>query len=43
MDAFVVAQWVLRIVLAAVFVAMGALHFVPRVQRGMAAMIPPGL
>ena len=43
MDAFVVAQWVLRILLAVVFVAMGALHFVPRVRRGMEAMIPPGL
>ncbi len=43
MDPFLVAQWVLRIVLAVVFVAMGALHFVPRVQRGMESMIPPGM
>ena len=43
MDPFLVAQWVLRIVLAVVFVAMGALHFVPRVQRSMGVMIPPGM
>lgn len=34
---------VLRIVLAVMFVGMGALHFVPSVARGMAAMIPPAL
>lgn len=43
MDPFLVVQWVLRIVLAVLFVAMGALHFVPKVQRGMGAMIPPGI
>ncbi|GAA2171888.1 hypothetical protein GCM10009846_07630 [Agrococcus versicolor] len=43
MDAFLVAQWVLRVVLAIVFVAMGVLHFVPRVQRGMQAMVPPAM
>jgi uncharacterized membrane protein len=37
------AQLVLRIVLAAVFVFMGVTHFVPRVARGMRAMIPPAL
>jgi len=38
-----VAQVVLRILLAAVFAFMGVTHFVPRVRRGMRAMIPPGL
>ena len=33
----------LRIVLAAVFAFMGVTHFVPRVRRGMQAMIPPAL
>jgi uncharacterized membrane protein len=37
------AQLVLRILLAAVFVFMGVTHFVPRVARGMRAMIPPAL
>lgn len=36
-----VAQFVLRLLLAAVFVGMGILHFVPAPQRTMAAMIPP--
>jgi uncharacterized membrane protein len=36
-----IAALVLRIVLAVVFVGMGVGHFVPRVTRGMAAMIPP--
>ena len=37
------AQLVLRILLAAVFLFMGVSHFVPRVRRGMQAMIPPAL
>lgn len=37
------AQLVLRILLASVFVFMGVTHFVPRVARGMRAMIPPAL
>jgi len=32
-----------RIVTAVVFIAMGALHFVPTAIRGMAAIIPPGM
>jgi len=36
-----VAQWVIGIVLAAVFLFMGVLHFIPGPGRGMAAMIPP--
>lgn len=36
-------QLVLVVALAVIFVAMGALHFVPSAARGMAAMIPPGL
>ncbi|MGC5078220.1 DoxX family membrane protein [Agrococcus sp. DT81.2] len=43
MDAFAIAQLVLRIILAFVFVGMGAAHFVPRVRRTMAAMIPASL
>jgi uncharacterized membrane protein len=31
----------LRILLAGVFAFMGVTHFVPRVRRGMRAMIPP--
>ncbi len=34
-------QLVLVVALAVIFVAMGALHFVPSAARGMAAMIPP--
>jgi len=33
----------LRIVLAAVFIGMGVLHFLPGPARGMAAIIPPSL
>ena len=43
MDAFAIAQLVLRIILAVIFVGMGATHFVPRVRRTMGAMIPAGL
>lgn len=32
-----------RVATAVVFVAMGALHVVPPIARGMAAMIPPRL
>lgn len=38
-----VAALVLRILLALVFIGMGITHFLPRVQRTMAAMIPPPL
>ena len=38
-----VAQFVLRLLLAAVFVGMGISHFVPAPQKTMAAMIPPPL
>lgn len=40
MDAVVVAQLVLRILLAAVFALMGVLHFVPATARGMRATVP---
>jgi uncharacterized membrane protein len=43
MDAFALAQLVLRIILALVFVGMGITHFVPRVRRAMEAMVPAGL
>jgi uncharacterized membrane protein len=42
-DVFTVVQWVIRGVLALLFVTMGITHFVPSVVRGMAAMIPPRL
>ena len=42
-DPWMIAQWVLRIALAAVFAFMGVSHFLPRVARTMAAMIPPSL
>ena len=38
-----IAQWVLRIALAAVFLVMGVNHFIPALARGMAAMVPPAL
>ena len=37
------AQWILRGILAALFVFMGVTHFVPGVAKGMAAMIPAAL
>ena len=43
MDAGGVLQWVIRAVLAAVFLFMGITHFVPGPARGMAAMIPAAL
>lgn len=36
-------QFILRAVLAVVFVGAGITHFLPNVQRTMAAMIPPRL
>jgi uncharacterized membrane protein len=38
-----IAQWVVRAVLAVIFLVMGVLHFVPGPARGMAAIIPPAL
>ncbi len=38
-----VAQLVIRILLAGVFLFMGANHFLPKARRGMRAMIPPAL
>lgn len=43
MDPFAIAQLVLRIILAVVFIVMGVTHFLPRVRRTMAAMIPASL
>ncbi|WP_430592479.1 DoxX family protein [Humidisolicoccus flavus] len=43
MDPFEVTQWVVRILLAVAFTFMGVLHFVPKVQRAMASMVPPNL
>ena len=36
-------QIALRFILAVLFFGAGVTHFIPRVQRTMAAMIPPGL
>jgi uncharacterized membrane protein len=36
-------QFVLRVLLAVVFIGAGASHFLPSVQRTMAAIIPPRL
>lgn len=36
-------QVILRVTLAAVFAVMGVLHFVPKIARGMRAMIPAPL
>ncbi|TFC08027.1 DoxX family protein [Cryobacterium mannosilyticum] len=36
-------QFVLRLLLAVVFIGAGVTHFLPSVQRTMAAMIPPRL
>jgi len=41
MDAVTIVVWVLRGIVALVFVGMGINHFVPRSARGMARMIPP--
>lgn len=38
-----IAQWVIRIGLAAAFLFMGVNHFVPASARAMSAMIPPAL
>ncbi|MEX1078752.1 MAG: DoxX family protein [Homoserinimonas sp.] len=38
---FDIIQFVLRLTLAAAFVFMGVTHFLPAVQRTMAAMVPP--
>jgi uncharacterized membrane protein len=38
-----VLQVVLRVLIALVFVGMGANHFRPSAGRGMAAMVPPSL
>ena len=38
-----ITAWILRGVVAVVFVGMGINHFRPRAARGMARMIPPGM
>lgn len=43
MTPFEIVQLVLRILLALIFIGMGANHFRPGPGRGMAAMIPPAL
>ncbi|HEU0206626.1 MAG TPA: hypothetical protein VFQ74_08040 [Pseudolysinimonas sp.] len=42
-EAVQLAQLALRILLAGLFAFMGVTHFVPKVRRGMQAMIPPAL
>ena len=41
MDAVTIAAWVLRGIIAIVFIGMGVTHFRPRAARGMARIIPP--
>lgn len=41
MDSVTIVSWVLRGIVAVIFVGMGINHFVPRSARGMARMIPP--
>ena len=41
MSAFEIVQWVLRAIIAVVFIVMGVNHFRPTTARGMAAMVPP--
>ncbi|HEY4268949.1 MAG TPA: DoxX family membrane protein [Galbitalea sp.] len=43
MDAAVITAWILRGIVAIIFIGMGVNHFRPRAARGMARMIPPGL
>jgi uncharacterized membrane protein len=43
MESMDIAQLVLRIVLAVVFIGMGVLHFLPAPARAMRAMIPPAM
>jgi uncharacterized membrane protein len=38
-----IAQWVIRIALAAVFLVMGINHFLPATAKAMSAMVPPPL
>jgi uncharacterized membrane protein len=41
MDAAAIVAWVLRGIVAIIFVGMGINHFRPRAARGMARIIPP--
>jgi uncharacterized membrane protein len=43
MEVMDIAQWVIRIALAAVFLVMGVNHFRPSTARAMSAMVPPAL
>lgn len=43
MTPFEIVQLILRLLLAIIFIGMGANHFRPGPGRGMAAMIPPTL
>lgn len=43
MDATRITAWILRGIVAAIFIGMGVNHFRPRAARGMARMIPPRL
>jgi uncharacterized membrane protein len=40
-DVATIVAWVLRGIVAAIFLVMGINHFRPRAARGMARMIPP--
>jgi uncharacterized membrane protein len=41
MDAAATVGWVLRILVALIFIGMGINHFRPKAARGMARIIPP--
>jgi uncharacterized membrane protein len=43
MDAAMTIAWILRGLVALIFIGMGVNHFLPRSARGMARMIPPFL
>ena len=43
MEVMDIAQWVIRIALAAVFLFMAVNHFRPTTARAMSAMVPPAL
>jgi len=42
-EPFEIVQWVIRVVLAVLFIGMGILHFFPGTARGMSAIIPPSI
>lgn len=43
MDPFSIAQWVVRALLAIVFVGMGLLHLIPKVTMRLARLVPAAI